>query len=210
MTKQKRYLQKGTALILSLLLLLGSLASCGGKSGESIPSSGENASSTASSSTPSDGVRSEDAAQFGEEDETDLPGNYIVPEGWVKMEQYSTEDKIFYTEEGHEEDKQPDNISVEVKTNRYSAEDHMKFRDAIVRQLTMQAAAAGADLTGAGTFTDHEDVLYIFTITEEDVVTKQFYIVGDKRYCLIHLTNFTGSESADEAAQAMADSFTWD
>ena len=125
------------------------------------------------------------------------------------MEKYSTEDKIFYAEEGHEEDELPDNISVEVKTNRYSAEDHMEFRDAIVRQLTMQASRVGAELTGEGTFTDQEDVLYIFTISEEDVVTKQFYIVGDKRYCLIHLTNFTGSESADEAAQAMADSFVW-
>ena len=109
----------------------------------------------------------------------------------------------------HEEDELPDNISVEVKTNRYSAEDHMEFRDAIVRQLTIQASRVGAELTGEGTFTDQEDVLYIFTISEEDVVTKQFYIVGDKRYCLIHLTNFTGSESADEAAQAMADSFVW-
>lgn len=40
-------------------------------------------------------------------------------------------------------------------------------------------------------------------------MTKQFYIVDDQRYCLIHLTNFTGSERADEVAQAMADSFVW-
>lgn len=132
-----------------------------------------------------------------------------MPEGWVKMGRYSTQDKIFYVREGHEEDELPDNISVEVKTNRYSAEDHMKFRDAILRQLTMQASIVGAKLTGAGTFADQEDILYIFTIGEEDMVTKQFYIVGDKRYCLIHLTNFTGSESTDEAARAMADSFIW-
>ena len=53
-------------------------------------------------------------------------------------------------EEGHEEDEQPDNISIEVGTNRYSAEDHMNFRDAIVRQLTMQASSVGAELTGEG------------------------------------------------------------
>lgn len=143
------------------------------------------------------------------QEETFFPGSWTVPEGWVKAEQYSTEDKIFYVEEGHEEDEQPDNISVEVGTNRYSAEEHEQFRDAIVRQLAVQAAAFGAELTGEGTFTEQEDVLYIFTISEEDVVTKQFYIVGDKRYCLIHLTSFTGSESAEEAAQAMADSFVW-
>ena len=178
------------------LSLFMSLAACSNQQSPS-DSSQENAST-------SEGVSPSDS-----ETNLDFPGSYIVPDGWVKMEKYSTEDKIFYAEEGHEEDELPDNISVEVKTNRYSAEDHMEFRDAIVRQLTMQASRVGAELTGEGTFTDQEDVLYIFTISEEDVVTKQFYIVGDKRYCLIHLTNFTGSESADEAAQARADSFVW-
>ena len=155
----------------------------------------------------------EDAQQPEAEEpveENALPGTWTVPEGWVKADRYSTEDKIFYVEEGHEEDEQPDNISIEVGTNRYGAEDHLKFRDAIVRQLTMQAGSVGAELTGEGTFTDQEDVLYIFTISEEDVVTKQFYIVGDQRYCLVHLTSFTGSESAEEAARAIADSFTWE
>ena len=86
----------------------------------------------------------------------------------------------------------------------------MNFRDAIVRQLTMQASSVGAELTGEGTFTAQEDVLYMFAISEEAVVTKQFYIVGDQRYCLVHLTNFTGSESAGEAARAIADSFAWE
>ena len=191
MSMNKRLL--AVALMFSLFM---SLAACSNQQSPS-DSSQENAST-------SEGVSPSDS-----ETNLDFPGSYIVPDGWVKMEKYSTEDKIFYAEEGHEEDELPDNISVEVKTNRYSAEDHMEFRDAIVRQLTMQASRVGAELTGEGTFTDQEDVLYIFTISEEDVVTKQFYIVGDKRYCLIHLTNFTGSESADEAAQAMADSFVW-
>ena len=191
MSMNKRLLT--VAVVLSLFM---SLTACSNQQSPS-DSSQENAST-------SEGVSPSDS-----ETNLDFPGSYIVPDGWVKMEKYSTEDKIFYAEEGHEEDELPDNISVEVKTNRYSAEDHMEFRDAIVRQLTMQASRVGAELTGEGTFTDQEDVLYIFTISEEDVVTKQFYIVGDKRYCLIHLTNFTGSESADEAAQAMADSFVW-
>lgn len=150
------------------------------------------------------------AAEEEPEADNALPGSWTVPEGWVRAEPYSTAEKIFYVEEGHEEDEQPDNISIEAGTNRYGAEEHLEFRDAIVRQLTMQAAAAGAELTGEGTFTEREDVLYIFTIREEDVVTVQFYIVGDKRYCLVHLTNFTGSEGAEEAARALADSFAWE
>ena len=133
-----------------------------------------------------------------------------MPDGWVKMEKYSTKDKVFYAQEGHENDKQPDNISVEAGTNRYGADEHEKFRDAIVRQLAMQMQGLDAELTGTGTFTARGDILYIFTISEKDVVTRQFYIVGDRRYCLIHLTNFTGSERADDAARAMADSFVWD
>ena len=150
-----------------------------------------------------------DHSQSEGEHEIDFPGSYTVPDGWVKLDKYSTKDKIFYVEEGHEDDELPDNISVEIGTNRYSADEHEKFRDAIVRQLTMQLQGIDAELTGSGTFTAQEDVLYIFTIREEDVVTRQFYIVGNQRYCLIHLTNFTGSEQADDAAKAIADSFVW-
>ena len=204
--KQKSQLLRRITLVLTLLLLAGSLIGCESRHGTSL----SDIPSATSSSATTDSSQPGDTEQPDVENESDFPGSYTVPDGWVKMEKYSTEDKIFYAEEGHEEDELPDNISIEVKPNRYSAEDHMKFRDAIVRQLTIQASGAGAELTGEGTFTDQEDILYIFTISEEDVVTKQFYIVGDKRYCLIHLTNFTGSESADEAAQAMASSFVWD
>lgn len=142
-------------------------------------------------------------------EENTFPGSWTAPEGWVIAEQYTTPDKIFYVEGGHEEDEAPDNISIEVGTNRYGAEEHEKFRDAIVQQLVMQLNGIDAELTGDGTFTAREDILYIFTISEENMVTKQFYIVGDRRYCLIQLTNFTGSESVDDAARAMADSFVW-
>ena len=208
MVRQKRRLKMGAAFALALLLA-SSLAGCGDKPRES--ASGEtDAPSTASVPAAPHSRQPETPAPPDKGSESGFPGSYTVPDGWVKMEQYSRADKVFYAEEGHEDYDRPDNISVEVKTNRYSAEDHMKFRDAIVRQLTMQASRAGAELTGEGTFTAEEDILYIFTISEEDVVTKQFYVVGDRRYCLIHLTNFTGSESADEAARAMADSFVWD
>ena len=208
MVRQKRRLKMGAAFALALLLA-SSLAGCGDKPRES--ASGEtDAPSTASVPAAPHSRQPETPAPPDKGSESGFPGSYTVPDGWVNREQYSSADKVFYAEEGHEDDERPDNISVEVKTNRYSAEDHMKFRDAIVRQLTMQASRAGAELTGEGTFTAEEDILYIFTISEEDVVTKQFYVVGDRRYCLIHLTNFTGSESADEAARAMADSFVWD
>lgn len=45
---------------------------------------------------------------------------------------------------------------------------------------------------------------------EVDIATKQYYIVGEQQYCLIHLTSYSGSESAESAVQSMADSFIWD
>ncbi len=139
------------------------------------------------------------------------PGTYTVPEGWVKAEAYSSDDMIFYVEQGHENDSAPDNISINIGTNRYAADDHESFRDAIVRQLTMQIKdSPDTGLDGTGTHTEQGYVEYIFTIREPDgVVTEQHYIVGDNRFCLIQLTNYTGSESAGKAAQEMADSFVW-
>ena len=128
----------------------------------------------------------------------------------MKAEQHSTEDKVFYVEQGHENDELPDNISVEIGTNRYSEEEHVQFRDAIVRQLMAQLQGVDAELTGEGTNTEQEYVVYIFTVSNAGVITKQFYVVGDQRYCLVHLTNFTGSESADQAAWAIVNSFVWD
>lgn len=205
MMKQK--LLKRTALTLSLLLLTVSLT---GRAGTLVKNtSGKtNTPSTSNEQTIPDNTQSEQYTP--PENEMDFPGSYTVPEGWVKVEKYSTKDKTFYVEEDHKDDELPDNISIEVGTNRYSADEHEKFRDAILRQLTMQLQGVDGELTGDGTYTEQDYILYIFTISETDVETKQYYIVGDHRYCLIQLTNFTGSESVGETAQAMAESFVWD
>ncbi len=194
-----------TTLSLLLLLLLCSLTGCATTPKE-VSDTQNN--TTADANMPDTNFPAENT-QSETEEESDFPGSYTVPDGWVKVEQYSSADKFFYVEDGHENDDTPDNISIEVGTNRYSEEEHEDFRNAIVRQLTMQLQGVSADVTGDGTHTDQDYIVYIFTISEEDVVTKQYYIVGDQRYCLIHLTNFTGSESAVEAAQAMVDSFVW-
>lgn len=188
------------------LLLLLSLTGCTNKP---VKVSDAQTNTTANVNTPDTPQSTENAAPEAEQ-KNEFPGSYTVPDGWVKVEQYSSADKFFYVEDGHENDETPDNISIEVGTNRYSEDEHEDFRDAIVRQLTMQLQGVRADVTGDGTHTAQDYIVYIFTISEEDVITKQYYIVGDKRYCLIHLTNFTKSESADEAARTMVDSFVWD
>lgn len=198
------YRKRITALSLLLVLMLCLLEGCTNKPIE-VPDTQKN---TTAAYAPDTNQPTKDM-QSEVEKESDFPGSYIVPDGWVKAEKYSSADKFFYVEDGHENDETPDNISIEIGTNRYSENEHENFRNAIVQQLTMQLQGVDAEITGDGTYTDQNYIVYIFTINEGDVVTKQYYIVGEKRYCLIHLTNFTGSESADEAAQIMADSFVW-
>lgn len=124
-----------------------------------------------------------------------------------KSEKHSTDSQIFYIEEGHENDEKPDNISIHVGKNKYSLDE--QFRDAIVQQILMQLDGIEAQLNGDGTYTEQGDLLYIFTIDEGDIVTTQYYIVKDYGFCLIQLTNFSGSETTEQAARDMVDSFAW-
>lgn len=178
------------------------LAGCG-KNGASSPQSPSDE-SVADQQEPSSSeteISSEDYA---------IPGTYTVPEGWEKSEKHSTDSQIFYIEEGHENDEKPDNISIHVGKNKYSLDEHEQFRDAIVQQILMQLDDIEAQLNGDGTYTEQGDLLYIFTIDEGDIVTTQYYIVKDYGFCLIQLTNFSGSETTEQAARDMADSFVWD
>ena len=139
-------------------------------------------------------------------------GSYLVPQGWVEAETFSTEDKFFYVREGEEEAEAPDNISINIGKNRYAAQDHLAFRKAIMAQLLRQTGGAeGVSVTGAGSQTDNGDILYQFTIAEEEsgIVTTQYYIVGEYQFCLIHETNFTQSEEVDEVAKEIVNSFVW-
>ena len=182
----------GWILLVSILLLTG----CGGE--PNFPKA---------EGDPSPERQEEQTApETGEER---IPGTWTVPEGWTKAEAYSTENKVFYVETGHEDDELPDNISIEVGTNQYSQGEHEAFRDAIVRQLAMQLRGVEAEVTGDGSFTEQDYILYTFTIRTEDHATIQYYTVGEKRYCLIHLTIFSGSESPETAARALVDSFVW-
>lgn len=136
-------------------------------------------------------------------------GGYTVPEGWEESSQYSAGGKYFYLPADQKDAEYPDNVSVETGTNRYAAEEHEQFREAVMSQLMAQLQGVDAELLGDGTFTNAGDVLYVFTIQEPDVVTRQYYVVGDQKYCLIHLTNYTGGQEADDAARLMAESFRW-
>ena len=128
-----------------------------------------------------------------------------------EITEHSSAEKFFYVKAGQEKDAQPDNISVNVGKNKYSVQNHEAFRDAILRQLSMQTEGENVELKGEGTYTDQGYLVYIFTVRDagSEMFTKQYYILDDYRYCLIHLTNFSGEDEAERAAAAMMNSFVW-
>ena len=140
-------------------------------------------------------------------------GTYTVPTGWIESDTYSTKDKFFYVADGTQQDALPNNISINMGSNKYSADDHISFRQAIVQQLTMQLPK-DTILNGSGSYTANDYVLYTFTFTiqEEDMtlVATQYYIVGDYKYVMVYESVYDGdTETVDTIAKNMVDTFTW-
>jgi hypothetical protein len=127
------------------------------------------------------------------------------------MTGYSGNGKYFYSQKSEKLGSGVTNISIEIGSNPYAAADHMIFRYEILRQLLMQAG--NAEVTGSGTFTRHYNPLYIFTIEEKEshVTTIQYYIIGNERHILVHVTDFHNEDitTANEVARLIADSFLW-
>lgn len=136
-------------------------------------------------------------------------GSYKVSDGWIESKTHSTKTKFFYVANGTDKDEKPDNISVNVGTNKYKAEEHVRFREAIVSQLSMQMANTKATINANGSTTDNGYIVYEFEIKEEDVTTIQYYIVGEYKYILVHETVFNNREETDKVAKEIINSFTW-
>ena len=145
-------------------------------------------------------------------------GSFLLPDDWIEITEYSKNRKYFYSHQAEPRGLDMTNISIETGTNPYQLEEHMTFRYAILRQLLMQAGMIeGTEVLGSGGFTNHDYPLYIFTLKHKDrykdqeVITIQYYIIGDRKHILIHLTDFHHDTilNADEVARKMADSFVW-
>lgn len=215
------YMAKRFAAVFTAMSLFLTLNGCGGIPGE--PSGPEEPSSAQSmpSSMPDEEIPDEGAPEDQETGEsgsgtvTNAYGSYTVPDGWSRADQYSTPEKVFYIADGTTVQAQTNNISVETGTNRYAQEDHMQFRDAIVRQLSMQLQGEDITVEGNGSFTDQGYVLYTFALKfPEDSNMKgaaatQHYIVGDQRYVMVYETAWGDTAETDAVARTIVNSFTW-
>ena len=139
-------------------------------------------------------------------------GTFSIPEGWEESESHSTPDKFFYIPEGNDNESYTDNVSVTYSTNRYSEDDVMSFKDAIMKQLSMQMENdPEATLNGEGTYTANGYLLLSFTISgfEDGSILELYYIVGEKKYCEVYMTAKDDIEATKAAAKTIVDSFVW-
>lgn len=151
---------------------------------------------------------------IGEKLYTKSFGSYVVSNNWIESKEHSTNSKFFYVASEEEREVRPNNISVNAGTNKYSSSEHEKFRDAILLQLSYQISdSSDCTINANGSFTnDNNYVVYEFDIFEknDNIMTKQFYIVGDYKYVLVHETVYDfPSDEVDGVAKRIVDSFEW-
>jgi hypothetical protein len=140
-------------------------------------------------------------------------GSFIVAEGFAEAKEQSGGGRYFYVVEGHEHDARPNNISINTGHQNYNLDESEKFAESTTWQLNMQIKQYGMDAVvyGSSGKTDAGDIMYIFDIkfNDSNEIDRQYYILRDKKYVMVFMSNFDGDESVNKAAELMAKSFEW-
>ncbi len=139
-------------------------------------------------------------------------GTFSISNNYMIREDHSTREKPFFVDKRDEHSERPNNISANGGTNFYSIDQELEFKEAIQRQMAMQAKAYKAVLTSSGGTTDNGYPVLRFNLEASSQKTVQFYVMGDHKYFLVHATIFDLKEedSVIEAAEYIANSFTWE
>ena len=140
-------------------------------------------------------------------------GTFNIPEGWGEAKEQSGHGRYFYVVKGHEHDAMPNNISINMGHQNYNLNESEKFAESTTMQLGMQIKQSGIDATVSGSSgkTDAGDIMYIFDIkiNNTDEIDRQYYILKDKKFVMVFMTNFDNDEEVNKAAELMAKSFEW-
>lgn len=140
-------------------------------------------------------------------------GSFIVADGFGEAKEQSGNGRYFYVVKGHEHDARPNNISINEGHQNYNLDESEKFAQSTTWQLNMQIKQYGLDavVTGSSGKTDAGDIMYIFDIkiNGSDEIDRQYYILRDKKYVMVFMSNFNNDESVNKAAELMAKSFEW-
>lgn len=189
-----------------LPLMIVMLSACGNKQADVAATAKADESTVAA--TQKDDAATKDSKRVEKEF-----GSFIVAEGFGEAKEQSGGGRYFYVVEGHEHDARPNNISINTGHQNYNLDESEKFAESTTWQLNMQIKQYGLDAVvyGSSGKTDAGDIMYIFDIkfNDSDEIDRQYYILRDKKYVMVFMSNFDNDESVNKAAELMAKSFEW-
>lgn len=200
-----------------LPLMIVMLSACGNKQADvgtsaKVEDSTVNTSQNENSSTEEASQKDDNTTKDGQRVDKEF-GSFIVAEGFGEAKEQSGGGRYFYVLEGHEHDARPNNISINTGHQNYNLDESEKFAESTTWQLNMQIKQYGMDAVvyGSSGKTDAGDIMYIFDIkfNDSDEIDRQYYILRDKKYVMVFMSNFDGDESVNKAAELMAKSFEW-
>lgn len=200
-----------------LPLMIVMLSACGNKQADvgtsaKVEDSTVNTSQNEKSSTEEASQNDNNTTKDGQRVDKEF-GSFIVAEGFGEAKEQSGGGRYFYVVEGHEHDARPNNISINTGHQNYNLDESEKFAESTTWQLNMQIKQYGMDAVvyGSSGKTDAGDIMYIFDIkfNDSNEIDRQYYILRDKKYVMVFMSNFDGDESVNKAAELMAKSFEW-
>lgn len=199
-----------------LPLMIVMLSACGNKHADVAVTTKADESTveaTQKDETTADATQKDDAATKDSKRVEKEFGSFIVAEGFGEAKEQSGGGRYFYVVKGHEHDARPNNISINTGHQNYNLDESEKFAESTTWQLNMQIKQYGMDAVvyGSSGKTDAGDIMYIFDIkfNNSDEIDRQYYILRDKKYVMVFMSNFDGDESVKQAAELMAKSFEW-
>ena len=206
---------KKSLYLLPVMILM--LSACGNKQADvgtsaKVEDSTVNTSQNENSSTEEASQKDNNTTKDGQRVDKEF-GSFIVAEGFGEAKEQSGGGRYFYVVEGYEHDARPNNISINTGHQNYNLDESEKFAESTTWQLNMQIKQYGMDAVvyGSSGKTDAGDIMYIFDIkfNDSNEIDRQYYILRDKKYVMVFMSNFDGDESVNKAAELMAKSFEW-
>ena len=206
---------KKSLYVLPLMIVM--LSACGNKQADvgtsaKVEDSTVNTSQNENSSTKEASQKDDNTTKDGQRVDKEF-GSFIVAEGFGEAKEQSGGGRYFYVVKGHEHDARPNNISINTGHQNYNLDESEKFAESTTWQLNMQIKQYGMDAVvyGSSGKTDAGDIMYIFDIkfNDSNEIDRQYYILRDKKYVMVFMSNFDGDESVNKAAELMAKSFEW-
>ena len=199
-----------------LPLMIVMLSACGNKQADVAVTTKADESTveaTQKDETTADATQKDDAANKDSKRVEKEFGSFIVAEGFGEAKEQSGGGRYFYVVEGHEHDARPNNISINTGHQNYNLDESEKFAESTTWQLNMQIKQYGMDASvyGSSGKTYAGDIMYIFDIkfNDSNEIDRQYYILRDKKYVMVFMSNFDGDESVNKASELMAKSFEW-